>query len=87
MRVWAASALTWRGNWLCEKRRRLIEIVPDAKYPGMWRVRQAGQLSDMVNKTRAKDAAVGWALQILNREETAPDRVPVAPAPSLGSGT
>ena len=32
-------------------------IVPDAKWPGMYRlVRQDGTLSDMVNLTRAKDA-------------------------------
>jgi hypothetical protein len=34
-------------------------IVPDEYYPQMWRVRRPnGSLSDMVNRTRAKDAAV-----------------------------
>jgi len=34
-------------------------IVPDEKYPSMWRVRSPdGTLSDMVNRTRAKDAAL-----------------------------
>jgi len=42
--------------------RRVVElgsrIVPDAVYPGMYRVRRPdGSLSDMVNLTRAKDAA------------------------------
>ena len=36
----------------------LAEIVPDANWPGMWRVRWPdGSLSDMANLTRAKDAA------------------------------
>lgn len=35
-----------------------FSIVPDTKYPSMWRVRNPdGSLSDMVNRTRAKDAA------------------------------
>ena len=35
-------------------------IVPDAKHPGMYRVRLPdGSLSDMVNLTRAKDA-LAW---------------------------
>ena len=40
----------------------LAHIVPDKTYPGMWRVvRPDGSLSDMVNKTRAKDVAWGVA--------------------------
>jgi hypothetical protein len=40
----------------------LAHIVPDKTYPGMWRVVRAdGLLSDMVNKTRAKDVASGLA--------------------------
>jgi hypothetical protein len=36
----------------------LAHIVPDKTFPGMWRVvRPDGSLSDMVNKTRAKDVA------------------------------
>ena len=36
----------------------LAEIVPDANWPGMWRVRWPdGSLSDMANLSRAKDAA------------------------------
>jgi hypothetical protein len=39
----------------------LAEIVPDATWPGMWRVRWPdGSLSDMANLTRAKDAA--WVI-------------------------
>lgn len=40
----------------------LTRIVPDKTYPGMWRiVRPDGSLSDMLNKTRAKDVAWGLA--------------------------
>ena len=40
----------------------LIELVPDAQWPGLWRLRTPdGQLSDMVNLTRAKDAATAIA--------------------------
>jgi hypothetical protein len=40
----------------------LAHIVPDKTYPGMWRVvRPDSSLSDMVNKTRAKDVAWGVA--------------------------
>jgi hypothetical protein len=47
----------------------LARVVPDEKYPGMWRVRSDGRLSDMVNLTRAKDAAATMALAILNRSD------------------
>jgi hypothetical protein len=37
-------------------------IVPDAKWPGMYRIKlPSGQLSDMVNLTRAKDALANAA--------------------------
>ena len=36
----------------------LAHVVPDAKYPNMWRIKWPdGTLSDMVNLSRAKDAA------------------------------
>jgi hypothetical protein len=35
-------------------------IVPDPKWPGMYRIKRAdGSLSDMVNLSRARDALVG----------------------------
>jgi hypothetical protein len=38
---------------------RKLAIEPDGKWPGMWRVKfPNGQLSDMVNLTRARDAAI-----------------------------
>jgi hypothetical protein len=38
-----------------------VTVVPDDKWPGMWRVRNRDHLSDMVNLARAKDAALCWA--------------------------
>src|SRR5262245_13973247 len=38
--------------------RPLANIVPDRRWPDMWRIaRPDGHLSDMLNLTRAKDAA------------------------------
>ena len=46
----------------------VLHVVPDAIYPGMWRVKFAdGSLSDIANLTRAKDGARYQALAILNR--------------------
>jgi len=62
--------LAWRGDWLWlieGKKRKLVQIVPDEKYPKMWRVVLAdGSLSGMLNKTRAADAARAIALRSLN---------------------
>jgi hypothetical protein len=36
-----------------------ITVIPDEKWPGMWRVQTPdGRVSDMVNLTRAKDAGL-----------------------------
>lgn len=46
------------------RRKPLAHIVPDAKYPSMWRIKWPnGMLSDMVNLSRAKDAARANARQ------------------------
>jgi hypothetical protein len=52
--------LSWNGDQLFHGRRKLIRIVEDEKYPGvMWRVEKPdGTLTDMMNRTRAKDAAI-----------------------------
>jgi hypothetical protein len=58
----------------------LLTVEPDATYPGMWRVRHQGRLSDMTNISRAKDAACTVALADLNdldRQETASEGSPV----------
>jgi hypothetical protein len=51
----------------------LAWVVPDKVYPSMWRVVRAdGSLSEMVNKTRAKDTAWGLAESaVFTRQEAA----------------
>jgi hypothetical protein len=52
--------MAWNGDTLHRKgsSRPLMSIERDSTYPNMWRVRRPnGTLSDMVNRTRAKDAA------------------------------
>lgn len=75
--------LTWRKHLLfCYGRPDPIaEVVPDGKYPGMWRLRLLpdGNLSDMVNLSRAKDAAIARALGFLNGKKRAPDTAPAGP--------
>ena len=45
-------------------------VVPDDKWPDMFRARLVGgDISDMANLTRAKDAAVCLALAALNRQK------------------
>jgi hypothetical protein len=70
--------LNWRDDKLCFRGREYARIVPDASYPSMWRVQtRDGRLSDMVNRTRARDAARGIVLAILNGQETAPEAAPM----------
>lgn len=58
--------LIWTGNELRFSRRTVAAIEPDYEWPGMWRVRIGGRLTDMVNRTRAKDAARCLVLADLN---------------------
>ena len=68
-RVFASQELIWRGNRLFIGKRKLAEIVPDLEYPSMWRIKLPdGSLSDMVNMTRARDAARAMAVSILNKD-------------------
>jgi hypothetical protein len=56
----------WNDNDLIFRRRVVASIVPDSKWPQMWRVSLPnGQLSDMVNLSRARDAARSLALKAL----------------------
>jgi hypothetical protein len=71
---------------LPDRAKPLACIVPDERHAGMWRVvRRDGSLSDMVNLTRAKDAARGIALWIDARGwapvgcMTAPNVIPLWP--------
>jgi len=64
--------LSWRrtGNALAlyygKSEEPLLHVEPDAIRPGMFRVRSGSEISDMVNLTRAKDAALAVALRHLN---------------------
>ena len=72
--------LRWTGLELRLPTGRLLATVKstDAKYPGMYRVHMPdGHVTDMVNLTRAKDAAVGLALARLQRPVREPDTAPL----------
>jgi hypothetical protein len=70
----------WRGNDLLFRRRLVASVDPDSKYPNMWRVRlPSGHVSDMVNLTRAKDAAVCLALAELNSLKHRDSRATASP--------
>ncbi|HEX3523224.1 MAG TPA: hypothetical protein VHT52_14185 [Stellaceae bacterium] len=61
--------LKWQGDELYYAHRKLnVCVVPDETYPGvMWRVRRPdGTVTDMVSRTRARDAALFIAVSMLN---------------------
>jgi hypothetical protein len=62
----ARSNASWKGDKLyLGTRQSGYSVMPDKQYPTMWRVRRPdGTLSDMVNRARAKDAA----LSMLDRD-------------------
>jgi hypothetical protein len=75
-----SQRLRWVGDELVYGRRTLLRIERDGIYPEMWRVRlPEGSLTDMVNRTRAKDAAVSIALSFLEVSETLSEAPPTAP--------
>jgi hypothetical protein len=65
--------LKWDGDHLRLISGRLLATIErDQTWPGMWRFRLPdGHVTDVVNLTRAKDAAITLALASLNR----PDRL------------
>ena len=66
--IFGRDELNWHGNVLQLGRRKLAQIEPDAVWPSMWRVRTPdGRLTDMVNISRARDAARALALAALNQ--------------------
>jgi hypothetical protein len=80
MQKYDNADLTWRGDRLALKAGGragpAVEIVPDSTYPGMWRIKTPdGSLSDMLNRTRARDAARSILLGIL-RQRLAPSEAP-----------
>jgi len=64
------------------KRRVILQIVPDERYPHMWRIKlPGGGLSEMPSRPRVRDAAMSHALMLLNsqnnRRETGSEAPPV----------
>src|SRR5262245_25328065 len=81
------AKLDWKGDDLYFARRKLFSVVRDEKYSNMWRVLfPDGRVSDMANRTRAKDAALGHARRMVdaaqNRSEAASEGCPVRSEPS-----
>src|SRR6516165_1604984 len=71
MTIVANRALEWNGEVLLYRGREYACLVPDDKYPNMWRVRtRDGVLSDMTNRTRAREGARLAVLAALNGKET-----------------
>jgi hypothetical protein len=64
--------LTWQGLKLYRGKRCMAEVVPDNAHSDMWRVRVGDELSDLVNLSRAKDAACCRVLGILNAGRSMP---------------
>jgi hypothetical protein len=66
----------------------LVTVEPDSTYAGMYRIRfPDDRLSDMVNLTRAKDAASALALRSLNcaMQELPPQARSLDATPNKGS--
>ena len=79
--IFGRDELDWHGNVLQLGQRKLAQIEPDAVWPSMWRVRTPdGRLTDMVNISRARDAAPALALAALSQrgEETPAGAPPIA---------
>jgi hypothetical protein len=67
--IFGRDRLRWDGPALRlnRKSKALARIEPDSQYPSMWRVQLPdGELSSMVNQTRARDAAMAYVLALLN---------------------
>jgi hypothetical protein len=73
LRVFNQDDVKWDGLKLRSRTGRLLAMVePDPEWPLMYRVRlPGGHLTDMLNLTRAKDAAKYLALEALNRRNAA----------------
>jgi hypothetical protein len=77
-RVYNHKDMEWNSHELRLTTGRLLATVkPDPDWPGLWRAHMAdGHVTDMVNLSRAKDAASILALAALNAspEETVQER-------------
>ena len=75
--IYSRVDLKWDGLRLRLKTGRLLATVePDGKWPAMYRARLPnGHLTDMVNLTRAEDAAIALACTELNKSKRDISRV------------
>jgi hypothetical protein len=72
MSVSKTADMRWQGDDLYCGRRKLVRIVRDAKHPQMWRVEHpSGGLTDVVNRTRAKEAAMLIGRRMLDERQAA----------------
>jgi hypothetical protein len=72
--IFSRLDLNWQKDgeaWAVRYRSRvLLQVAPDLTHSGMWRIRHPdGRLSDLVNLSRAKDAATSLAVGILNADK------------------
>jgi len=76
-RIYGRGDLKWKDRELRLVTGRLLATVePDTRWAGMYRVRLPdGHVTDMVNISRAKDAAISLALTDLNSFKTQARRV------------
>jgi hypothetical protein len=66
----SGHALRWHGLQLRHGERVVAMLVPEKDYPKLYRIHLPdGRLTDMVNLTRAKDAAAALALAVVNERE------------------
>jgi hypothetical protein len=67
--MYGRNNLAWNGRELrlgSKRGRVLASVEPDAEWPELWRVRFGTHLSDTVNLSRAKDAAMVLVMAELN---------------------
>jgi hypothetical protein len=88
MRTYNQQDVKWDGLRLRLCTGRLLATVePDTQWPRMYWVHLAGgfMTADMVNLTRAKDAAIGLALAELNHHDAPSEARSVRPSLDLRS--
>jgi hypothetical protein len=83
---------TWKGDKLTHlnSTRPAAELIRDTTYPTMWQFRLAdGTLSDLFNRTRAKNNAIVASLSDWNAVQRAhqPPLVSVTPATGITLGS
>ena len=82
--------LRWKGDKLMYGSRNTgAKIIPDAQWPGMYRVEYPpGVISDMTNLTRARDAAISIVAHHLKTVETTSGALAGSViSPALGRGS